>query len=229
MSPPPLSRRCGPLLAVAMAAMPSAADAQANPFVDAARVVPGLALDMRYAGSENFVGRPIAGYEAPRCLLTPQAARALGRAQAALAPEGLGLKLFDCYRPRRAVADFAAWARDPAETRTKAAYYPRVDKADLFRLGYIAERSAHSRGSTVDLTLVRLADGAERDMGTPFDLFDAASTTEAPGIGATPARNRRRLRDAMIRAGFVPYAQEWWHFTLRDEPYPDTAFDRPVR
>ena len=229
MSLPPLPRRCGPLLAAAPAAAPAAAAAQANPFVDAAQVVPGLALDMRYAGSDNFVGRPIAGYEAARCLLTPQAARALGRAQAALAPEGLGLKLFDCYRPRRAVVDFAAWARDPAETRMKAAYYSRVDKADLFRLGYIAERSAHSRGSTVDLTLVRVADGAERDMGTPFDLFDEASATDAPGIGATPSGNRRRLRDAMIRAGFAPYAQEWWHFTLRNEPYLDTAFDRPVR
>ncbi|PXW65423.1 D-alanyl-D-alanine dipeptidase [Methylobacterium sp. B4] len=229
MSLPPHSCRCGLLLAAALAAAPAAAAAQANPFVDAAGVVPGLRLDMRYAGSDNFVGRPIVGYEAPRCLLTPQAARALGRAQAALAPEGLGLKVFDCYRPRRAVADFAAWARAPADTRMKTAYYPRVDKADLFRLGYIAERSAHSRGSTVDLTLVRLADGAERDMGTPFDLFDEASATDAPGIGATPIRNRRRLRDAMIRAGFAPYAQEWWHFTLRDEPYPDTAFDRPVR
>ncbi len=208
------------------AAQPAGA---ADPFVDAARIVPGLTLDMRYAGADNFVGRPIAGYEAPRCLLTPQAARALAAVQASLAPEGLGLKVFDCYRPLRAVADFAAWARDPADTRMKSAYYPRVDKADLFRLGYIAERSSHSRGSTVDLTLVRRADGTECDMGTPFDRFDEASATDFSGIGPEAARNRRRLREAMIRAGFVPYAQEWWHFTLRGEPYPDTAFDVPVR
>lgn len=208
---------------------PVPANSGENPFVDAARHVPGLALDMRYAGSDNFVGRPIAGYEAPRCLLTPQAARALARVQASLAPDGLGLKVFDCYRPRQAVADFAAWARDPADTRMKAAYYPRTDKADLFRLGYIAERSSHSRGSTVDLTLIRLGGGTELDMGTPFDLFDPASATDFPGVSPVQAHNRYRLRDAMIRAGFAPYAQEWWHFTLKGEPYPDTAFDRPVR
>ncbi|CAO4186593.1 M15 family metallopeptidase [Methylorubrum extorquens] len=216
------------LTGLALAASQPAA-AETDPFVDAARHVPGLALDMRYAGSDNFVGRPIVGYEAPRCLLTPQAARALARVQASLAPDGLGLKVFDCYRPRQAVADFAAWARDPADTRMKAAYYPRTDKADLFRLGYIAERSSHSRGSTVDLTLVRSADGAELDMGTPFDLFDPSSATDFPGVSPIQSRNRHRLRHAMIRAGFVPYAQEWWHFTLKDEPYPDTAFDRPVR
>ena len=216
------------LTGLALAASQPAA-AAIDPFVDAARHVPGLALDMRSAGSDNVVGRPIAGYEAPRCLLTPQAARALATVQSSLAPEGLGLKVFDCYRPRRAVADFAAWARDPADTRMKAAYYPRTDKADLFRLGYIAERSSHSRGSTVDLTLVRRADGAELDMGTPFDLFDEASATDFSGLTPAQARHRRRLRDAMIRAGFVPYAQEWWHFTLKDEPFPDTAFDQPVR
>lgn len=216
------------LTGLALAASQPAA-AEPDPFVDAGRLVPGLVLDMRYAGSDNFVGRPIAGYEAPRCLLTPQAARALARVQAALAPEGLGLKVFDCYRPRRAVADFAAWARDAADTRMKAAYYPRTDKADLFRLGYIAERSSHSRGSTVDLTLVRRADGSECDMGTPFDLFDPASATDFPGITPEQARNRHRLRDAMIRGGFVPYPQEWWHFTLKAEPYPDTAFDHPIR
>ncbi|CAO4152145.1 D-alanyl-D-alanine dipeptidase [Methylorubrum aminovorans] len=209
------------------AAQPAAAEA--GPFVDVSGDVAGLVLDMRYAGSNNFIGRPVAGYEASRCLLTPQAARALAQVQAALAPEGLGLKVFDCYRPRRAVTDFAAWARDPADRRMKAAYYPRTDKADLFRLGYIAERSSHSRGSTVDLTLVRRADGIELDMGTPFDLFDEASATEFPGIAPEQARNRRRLRDAMIRAGFAPYAQEWWHFTLKGEPFPATSFDRPVR
>lgn len=229
MSECPNLRRCAPLLA-ALAGSPEAAQAAPDhPFIDAARVVPGLRLDIRYAGSDNFVGRPIAGYEAPRCLLTPEAVRALARAQAALAADGLGLKLFDCYRPVRAVADFAAWARDPADTRMKPAYYPNIDKADLFRLGYIAERSAHSRGSTVDLTLVHRADGSELGMGTPFDLFDEASATDSPRVGPAQARNRQRLRAVMIRSGFTPYPQEWWHFTLKREPYPDTAFDHPVR
>jgi D-alanyl-D-alanine dipeptidase len=197
--------------------------------VDAAGRVPGLAVEMRYAGANNFVGRPIAGYEAPRCLLTVQAAEALARVQAALAPAGLGLKVFDCYRPTRAVADFAAWARDPADTRMREAYYPDIDKRDLFRLGYIAERSSHSRGSTADLTLVRRADGAELDMGTPFDHFGPRSAPASPEIGPEPRANRDRLRDAMRAAVFAPYAEEWWHFTLAAEPYPNTAFDVPVR
>ncbi|GLS43930.1 M15 family metallopeptidase [Methylobacterium brachythecii] len=200
-----------------------------DPFVDAAGIVPGLVAEMRYAGSHNFVGRPIAGYEAPRCLLTAKAARALANAQSDLAPRGYGLKVFDCYRPTRAVADFVAWAADPAETRMKAEFYPRIDKRDLFRLGYIATRSAHSRGSTVDLTLVRLGGGGEVDMGTPFDWFGPES---APGWRhLTPSQMAARgvLRNAMIRAGFRPYAQEWWHFTLAGEPNPATAFDIPVR
>lgn len=205
------------------------AAAAPSPFVDAATRVRNLAVEMRYAGRENFVGRPVAGYEAPRCLLTPQAAAALARAAAELARDGLGLKVFDCYRPLRAVADFAAWARDPADTRMRAAYYPDVDKRDLFRLGYIAERSAHSRGSTVDLTLVGLADAADRDMGTPFDRFSADSAPGSTRIAAPARANRQRLRTAMGRAGFAPYAAEWWHFTLRREPFPRRAFDLPVR
>lgn len=204
------------------------AHAQNAPFVDAARQVPGLRVEMRYAGSDNFVGRPIAGYEAPRCLLTPQAAAGIGRAQAALAREGLGLKVFDCYRPKRAVADFVAWAADPADQRMKAAFYPSIAKHDLFRLGYIAGHSAHSRGSTVDLTLVRNA-GDEVDMGTPFDFFGPASAPGSAAVTAVHRANRQRLRAAMIRAGFRPYAQEWWHFTLAAEPYPGTAYDLPVR
>ena len=196
--------------------------------VDAARVVPGLLTEIRYAGSHNFVGRPIDGYEAPLCLLTPEAARALARVQAEVAREGLGLKVFDCYRPVRAVADFVRWARDPEALAGKAEFYPEVDKRDLFRLGYIAERSGHARGSTVDLTLVDRASGAELAMGTPFDLFSPRS-----GAGADlpePERgNRALLRAAMERAGFIPYAEEWWHFTLRGEPHRGEGFDVPVR
>ena len=200
-----------------------------TPFVDAAALVPGLAVEMRYFGAHNFVGRRIAGYEAPRCLLTAQAASALGEAQRAVAPHGFGLKVFDCYRPARAVADFVAWAKDPADTRMKGEFYPDIDKRDLFRLGYIAARSAHSRGSTVDLTLIRLGDRSEVDMGTPFDTFSPASAPLSSRVTARQRANRRRLRATMIRAGFAPYAQEWWHFTLSREPYPDTVFDQPVR
>lgn len=199
-----------------------------NPFVDAASVVPGLAVEMRYADAHNFVGRPIAGYEAPRCLLTPQAARALAAAQADLGRRGYGLKVFDCYRPTRAVADFVAWAADPADIRMKAEFYPAIDKRELFRFGYIAARSAHSRGSTVDLTLVRPS-GGEVGMGTPFDWFGPESAPAWRGLTPAQSAARGTLRAAMIRAGFKPYAQEWWHFTLGGEPYPATAFDLPVR
>ncbi len=215
----------GALLAALVPPLPAAA---APELVDAARAVPGLVTEIRYAGSHNFVGRPIAGYAAPLCLLTPQAAAALARAQAALAGQGYGLKVFDCYRPRRAVADFVRWARDPGDQAGKAAFYPDIDKADLFRLGYIAAESAHSRGSTVDLTLVRRADGAEAEMGTPFDLFSPRS---GEGAALTPGEqaNRRRLRAAMTEAGFAPYAKEWWHFTLRGEPHRGRGFDVPVQ
>ncbi|MER2264947.1 M15 family metallopeptidase [Methylobacterium oxalidis] len=203
--------------------------ARAEPaLVDAARVVPGLVTEIRYAGRHNFVGRPIDGYEAPLCLLTPEAAAALAHVQAALKAEGLGLKVFDCYRPRRAVADFVRWARDPTDLGGQAEFYPRVDKRDLFRLGYLAEQSGHSRGSTVDLTLIDRASGRERAMGTPFDMFDPRSG-ETAEIPAEARANRAKLREAMMAAGFAPYPSEWWHFTLRNEPHRGPGFDVPVR
>lgn len=216
-------------LAVAVCLGPAARAQPASPLVDASSRVPGLVVEMRYAGSNNFVGRPIAGYAAPRCLLTLAAATALAAAQSDLARQGYGLKAFDCYRPARAVADFVAWATDAADTRMKAEFYPAVDKRDLLRLGYIAARSAHSRGSTIDLTLVRSADGREVDMGTPFDWFGPESAPGWRRLTAGQSAGRRHLRGAMIRAGFAPYPQEWWHFTLRGEPYPNTSFDLPVR
>lgn len=197
-------------------------------FVDAVTAVPGLRVEMRYAGRENFVGRPIAGYDAPICLLTREAATALAGAQAQLAPFGLGLKAFDCYRPARAVADFAAWARDPADQARKADYYPNVDKSRLFELGYIAERSGHSRGSTLDVTVVDLASGAELDMGGSYDLFDTRSWPADRTVGPAARANRLMLQAMMAAHGFKPLAEEWWHFTLREEPHPETYFDFPV-
>jgi D-alanyl-D-alanine dipeptidase len=216
-------------LAVALGAACAHTPARPDTFVDAAMVVPGLRVEMRYAGRHNFVGRRVDGYEAPVCLLTLQAAEALAHAQAELAPRGLGLKVFDCYRPRRAVAHFARWARDLDDQSTKAEFYPNVDKSQLFALGYIAERSGHSRGSTVDLTIVDLASGAEIDMGSPFDLFDTRSWPTDQSASADARANRLMLQSLMSRHGFRPLQEEWWHFTLNDEPYPDTYFDFVVR
>ena len=212
-------------------AAPPATSGRARPdsFVDAAQVVPALVVDMRYASANNFVGRRIAGYEAPVCLLTRQAARALAAVQRDLAASGRGLKVYDCYRPARAVADFAAWARDLDDQRTKAEYYPNVPKDQLFALGYIAERSGHSRGSTLDVTLIDLATGAELDMGTPYDLFDPRSWPSDATVSAEAQANRRALQEIMIARGFRPLREEWWHFTLNEEPYPETYFDFPVR
>ncbi len=218
------------LAAVLLASLPRMAWSQDRPaaFVDAAAVVPGLIVDGRYAGSHNFVGRPIAGYEAPRCLLTQPAAAALAEVARDLAPRGLVLKAFDCYRPTRAVANFVRWARDLNDTVAKKEFYPDVDKSTLFRDGYISSRSGHSRGSTIDLTLAR-ADGHELDMGTPFDFFSPQSWPATASISADAKANRATLAAAMRRRGFRPYAKEWWHFTLSHEPFPDTYFDFPVR
>jgi zinc D-Ala-D-Ala dipeptidase len=198
-------------------------------FVNAADLAPGLAVDMAYAGSDNFVGRPIDGYEASVCLLTQEAAMALAAAQTQLQPFGLGLKVRDCYRPKQAVAHFVRWARDLSDQARKAAFYPNVDKRDLFKLGYIAERSGHSRGSTVDLTVIDRASGAELDMGGSFDLFDTLSWPSDPRPTPTQRANRALLAQVMAANGFRGLTEEWWHFTLRNEPYPRTFFDAPVR
>ncbi len=201
-------------------------------FVHADEVVPGLVLDLRYAGADNFVGQRIDGYEAARALLSAQAAEVLRRVQADLQPFGLGLKIFDAYRPARAVAHFLRWSvmqDDPAAKRT---YYPDIDKQKLFEEGYVATRSSHSRGSTVDLTLVTIGkDGtaADLDMGTAFDFFGPESWPDYTGLTGVQRANRLLLKLAMERHGFKPFDKEWWHFTLRDEPFPETYFDFPVR
>ena len=226
----PTPARCA-LLALLLLPLAPARAQEPPPkgFVDAAAVIEGLAVDMRYFGDNNFVGTRIDGYERPRCLLTRQAADALAAIQRDLAGRGLALKMFDCYRPTRAVAHFIRWAQRIDDVRRKAEFYPDIDKRDLFRLGYIAARSGHSRGSTVDLTLIRRADGAELDMGTPYDFSGPISGLSDRRVSEEARKNRALLVGAMTRGGFRPYHKEWWHYTLANEPFPDTYFNFPVR
>ena len=214
---------------VILSALPALAQEQRPAaFVDVASVVPGLVVEMRYFGDNNFVGRRIDGYEQPLCLLTREAAAALVQVARDLEPRGLKLKVFDCYRPKRAVAHFLRWAAAIGDLRRKSAFYPEIDKSTLFTDGYIASQSGHSRGSTVDVTLVSDAAG-ELDMGTPFDFFSPRSSPSDPHVSAQARANRALLASAMSRRGFRAYGREWWHFTLRDEPFPNTFFDFPVR
>jgi zinc D-Ala-D-Ala dipeptidase len=198
-------------------------------FVDAATVASGLVVEARYATAHNFVGVPIDGYDKPLCYLTKPAAAALAQVVADLEARGLTLKVYDCYRPARAVAHFVRWARNLGDMKMKAEFYPNVDKSTLFRDGYIAAQSGHSRGSTMDLTLATRSDGKALDMGTPFDFFSPHSWPSDRSIGAEAQRNRATLAHAMGKRGFRPYDKEWWHFTLRHEPYPRSYFDFPVR
>lgn len=191
-------------------------------FVDAADAAPRAIYDIRYAGAENFTGGPVDGYEAPRCLLTREAASALAAAEADLEAMGLRLRVYDCYRPQRAVDHFTRWAADESDVATKPDYYPNVSKTALFARGYIAERSGHSRGSTVDLTI----DGL--DMGSPWDRFDEISHTASRAVAAEARANRLLLKLVMERHGFKNYDQEWWHYTLSGEPFPETYFDFPI-
>lgn len=198
-------------------------------FVDVTAVAPGILVEARYATAHNFVGRVIDGYEKPVCYLTRQAAAALAQVVIDLEPRGLTIKVFDCYRPERAVAHFARWARDLGDAKMKAEFYPHVDKSTLFQDGYIAARSGHSRGSTSDLTVARRADGQALDMGTPFDFFSPRSWPSDKSVSKEAQANRALLAQAMHKRGFMGYDKEWWHFTLRHEPYPQTYFDFVVR
>jgi zinc D-Ala-D-Ala dipeptidase len=223
------SARTALALLLLMAAPAQAQAPVPSGFVDAATVVDGLIVDMRYFGDNNFVGETIDGYERPRCLLSAPAASAVADVQHDLAARGLGLKALDCYRPQRAVAHFVRWAQAIDEVKRKSEFYPDVDKRDLFKEGYIAERSGHSRGSTLDLTLVQRKDSTEVDMGSPFDFFGPTSWPSDGTIAPRARQNRALLAEAMSRGGFRPYDKEWWHFTLANEPYPKTYFDFPVR
>lgn len=189
---------------------------------------PRMMFAMAYASEQNFVGRVIKGYQAPVCILTEAAAAALKSVQDTLDQErpGVRLKIWDTYRPMEAVRDFKDWAQTDDE-KMRAEYYPGLSKPDLFKQGYISERSAHARGSTVDLTLAQ--GDKELEMGTPFDYFDTRSHTLSPDISAVARENRQFFKALMENAGFENYPKEWWHYTLKNEPFPDTYFDFPVK
>ena len=197
-------------------------------FVVLADYVPSIIQEIRYHSTYNFVGDRIDGYEEPGALITREAARALKDVSNEMAVRGLRLKVFDAYRPARAVKHFVLWGIEDLDLRMKPFFYPDLDKTDLFSKGYIASRSSHSRGSTVDLTLLDMMTGKELDMGSPFDMFSEVSHPDYKGITKEQYTNRMLLRNIMMRKGFEPIDCEWWHFTLKDEPYPDTYFDFPV-
>jgi D-alanyl-D-alanine dipeptidase len=242
------------LAATAGLAVPTPAQAATTSpaFVVLSDVAPSILRDIRYDTRHNFVGRRIDGYRQPLCILTRQAAEGLRKAQAQLLRRGYTLKVYDCYRPQRAVDHFVRWAKDLADEKMKAEFYPNVAKDRLFADGYIAEKSGHSRGSTMDLTLVRLPPPFQRpyipgeplhacfaprdqrfpdntvDMGTGYDCFDPLAHTDNPAITGVARENRDLLRSTMAAAGFRNLPEEWWHFTLNGEPFPDTYFDFPV-
>lgn len=218
-------------------------------FIDITKVIPSVVLDIRYFGPHNFVGEMVDGYNAPKCYLTGEAAEALKKVQEELKAFSLSIKIYDCYRPQRAVNHFVRWAKEIDNTKTKKEFYPTVDKRNLFRDGYIAEKSGHSRGSTVDLTMVPVPVPEEEkyvpgqplfecylpvgkrfkdngiDMGTGFDCFHELSHPVNKKVGLQQRMNRMLLKTLMEKHGFKNYDQEWWHFTLKNELFPDTYFD----
>ncbi|MEV8587083.1 M15 family metallopeptidase [Streptomyces sp. NPDC051180] len=247
------------LFAVSGAVVAPAPPASAAPepkapagFVALSEVDWSIVQEMRYTTEHNFVGEPVDGYRQPLCILTRPAAEALHRAQVRLLARGYTLKVYDCYRPQRAVDHFVRWAEDLADARMKGEFYPLVDKSRLFADGYIAEKSGHSRGSTVDLTIVRLPAVPTRayvpgerlvecygpqeerfpdnsvDMGTGYDCFDTRSHTDDPRIQGVQRANRQLLKGVLTGEGFVNLPEEWWHFTFKPEPFPSTYFDFPV-
>jgi zinc D-Ala-D-Ala dipeptidase len=191
--------------------------------------VSGVRWDAKYATWDNFTGKPVDGYGVNRIVGTIALCAALERACEEAASMGFGLLLWDGYRPQRAVDCFLRWAEQPEDGRTKLRHYPNIDRTEMFADGYVAAKSGHSRGSTVDLTLFHLATGELAPMGGDYDLMDAVSHHGAPGITEVEAANRRCLHSIMTASGFGAYAREWWHYTLKDEPYPDTYFDFPIR
>ena len=198
-------------------------------FVHLREVVHDIVEDVRYYSSDNFVGECIPGYESNRLIITLEAAQALRKVQRDLSYAGLALKVFDAYRPQRAVDFFGHWANDAGDTRMQQRFYPRLQKHELFAQGYLVRQSSHSRGSTVDLTLIDAISGAELDMGTEFDFFDIRSWPSCTEVTAAQRAHRLLLRAVMMAAGFIGVEEEWWHFTLVQEPWPDRYFDFVIR
>ncbi|MFA5321906.1 MAG: M15 family metallopeptidase [Smithella sp.] len=239
------------LVSLCLAQIAHAADADKMPdnFIDIQKVIPEIVLDIRYYSPHNFLGERVDGYMTPKCYLTRDAAQSLAKVQKDIEPYSLTLKIYDCYRPQRAVDHFVRWAKEIKNTKTMKEFYPTVDKRNLFRDGFIDSKSGHSRGSTVDLTIVPLPAPAQAeyisgqklsecylpvekrfgdnsiDMGTGFDCFHELSNTENKNIGHQQKINRLLLKSLMEQHGFRNYDKEWWHYTLKNEPYPDTYFD----
>lgn len=227
-------------------------DGKPGDFVNIREVIPSIVLDIRYHDIHNFVGTKVDGYLEPACLITKPAAEALKKVQTELQQFSLSLKTYDCYRPQRAVDHFVRWAKDVRDAKTKKEFYPTVDKQNLFRDNYISDKSSHTRGSTVDLTIVPVPTPVQKkyisgqplqacflpagkrfednsiDMGTGFDCFHELSHPGNQKVGLQQRINRLLLKTVMDKYGFNNYAEEWWHFTLRNEPYPDTYFNFPV-
>ncbi|WP_407660540.1 M15 family metallopeptidase [Mesorhizobium huakuii] len=218
--------------------LPAHADPLPAGFVRLADIAPSIRQDIRYAGTGNFLHRKVNGYDTPVCVLTLQAAQALAGVQQAIAAKGLTLVVFDCYRPARAVADMGEWTRNGGPPDPQ--WYPRVRRGDLIAKGYVGELSTHSRGSTVDVAIARAdgqsvvkpacgaIDAGTLDFGTGFDCFDPTSETAHRPLGNEATANRKLLVSAMLAGGFKNYAREWWHFTLRHEPFLTQRFDFPV-
>ena len=197
-------------------------------FVLLSDFVPHIVQEIRYFSTYNFIGDRIDGYEEPCAILTKEAARALKSVSNEVFVQGYRLKVFDAYRPACAVKQFVLWGIEDQDIRMKPYFYPELEKQELFAKGYIAKQSSHSRGSAIDLTLLDMRTGKELDMGSPFDLFSTASHPDYRGISEEQYENRMLLQKVMMRNGFKPIDCEWWHFSLDDEPYPDTYFEFPV-
>ncbi|PSG86281.1 M15 family metallopeptidase [Aurantibacter aestuarii] len=198
-------------------------------FVYAKSIIPDLVEELRYCTENNFVGEAIDGYEKPVIIMTLQTAHALKKVQEDLKKEGLGIKVFDAYRPQQAVNHFVRWAKVEHDTVMKQTYYPDVKKRNLIPAGYIASKSRHSSGSTLDVTIINLSTGEELDMGSPYDFFGQKSWVKAPHLDKEHRKNRDVLQKVMAKHGFRNYMQEWWHFTLRGEPFKNKYFDFIVR
>ena len=201
----------------------------ASGFVSIGEAIPDVLLDIRYYSSFNFIGERIDGYEEPAALLAREAAQALKEARNEAMEQGFRLKVFDAYRPQKAVDHFVRWAKDPEDIRMKAFFYPELEKTEIIPQGYIAEHSGHSRGSTVDLTLFDMATQQDVDMGGTFDFFGELSHPDYSGVSEVQHANRMLLQSLMVKHGFRPLETEWWHFTLENEPWPDTYFTFSVR